>query len=79
VKIPRPIEELGTLTRRSKDPRSLRRGVVVSMAQTPSGTSARQPIFSLRHVWREPIHRNSWHRLLERLQAASPTITLNQI
>jgi hypothetical protein len=41
VKTPRPIEEPGTLTRRSKDPRSLRLGVVVSMAQTLSGTSAK--------------------------------------
>ena len=29
MKTPRPIEEPGTLTRRSKDPRSLRLGVAV--------------------------------------------------
>jgi hypothetical protein len=47
VKTPRPIEEPGTLTRRSKDPRPLRLGVVVSM-----GTGAEWYIGQVAYIFR---------------------------
>jgi hypothetical protein len=67
VKTPRPIEEPGALTRRSKDPSSLRLGVAASMAQTPKCTSARQPIFLL-----------SWHALVEQVSCRLTAGTLNK-
>jgi hypothetical protein len=71
VKTPRPIEEPGALTRRSKDPRSLRLGVAVKYStDTEKYIGQVAYILAIGTFGRGLVYRNSWHRLPRKFQAA---------